>query len=224
MDVIPGRALRIESDGPTLEAFLHMPEGEPPFPGVVICHPHPEMGGDMDNNVVGAVVRAAIGVGVAALRFNFRSVGESEGRYSGGEKEPDDARAALAFMRAQPEIDPGHVGLAGYSFGAVMAFRVAAAGDGLASLLGVSLPTPLGNLATMQVSEPVLMTSGDNDEYSHVDVLAEFKASLAERAELEVVPGADHFWQGYAARLIEITGGFLQRTLRESPRRSGPQP
>jgi hypothetical protein len=213
LDVIPGRALRIESGGPALEAYLHLPAGEPPFPGVVVCHPHPAMGGDMDNNVVGAVVRAAIGAGVAALRFNFRGAGESEGQYTGGEEEPADVRAALAAMHAQPEIYPGRVGLAGYSFGAVMAFRVAAAGDELACLLGVSLPTPLGNLVGMHTSAPVLMTSGDRDQYSDASELTVLKVSLGERAELEVVPGADHFWQGHAARLIEITGGFLQRTL-----------
>lgn len=213
MDVIPGRGLRIESDGPALEALLHLPEGATPFPGIVLCHPHPLYGGDMYNNVTGAIVRAATGVGVAALRFNFRGVGESEGRYAGGDGEQDDVRAALGSLRAQPEVDAERVALGGYSFGAVMAFRVAAAGGQLASLLGVSLPTPLGNLAGMHASAPVLMTSGDRDEYSEIGVLAEFKASLGEQAELVAVPGADHFWWGSADRLIEITGGFLQRTL-----------
>lgn len=215
MDVIPGRALRIGSDGPELEALLHLPDGAPPFAGIVLCHPHPLYGGDMYNNVTGAIVRAAMGVGVAALQFNFRGVGESEGRYAGGEGEQDDVRAALGSLRAQPEVDPERVALGGYSFGAVMAFRVAAAGDQLTSLLGVSLPTPLGNLTGMRASEPILMTSGDRDEYSDVGVLAEFKASLGDQAELQVVPGADHFWWGSADRLIEITGGFLHRTLRQ---------
>jgi alpha/beta superfamily hydrolase len=213
VDVIPGRALRIESDGPALEALLHLPEGEPPFPGVVLCHPHPLYGGDMYNNVTGTIVRAAMGAGVAALRFNFRGVGESEGSYAGGEGEQNDVRAALGSLRAQPELDPELVALGGYSFGAVMAFRIAAAGDQLAALLGVSLPTPLGNLALMRASEPILLTSGDRDEYSDVGVLADFKASLGEQAELVSVPGADHFWWGSADRLIEIVGGFLQRTL-----------
>ena len=213
MDVIPGRPLRIESEGPALEALLHLPEGTPPFPGIVLCHPHPLYGGDMYNNVTGAIVRAAMGAGVAALRFNFRGVGGSEGRYTGGEGEQDDVRAALGSLRAQPQVDSERVSLGGYSFGAVMAFRVAAAGDRLASLLGVSLPTPLGNLAEMRASEPILMTSGDRDEYSDVGVLAGFKASLGEQAELVAVPGADHFWWGSADRLSEIVGGFLQRTL-----------
>jgi alpha/beta superfamily hydrolase len=213
LDVITSRALRIEGDGPALEALLHLPDGAPPFPGIVLCHPHPLYGGDMYNNVTGAIVRAATGVGAAALRFNFRGVGESEGRYAGGEGEQDDVRAALGSLRAQPEVDPERVALGGYSFGAVMAFRVAAAGDQLASLLGVSLPTPLGSLAEMRASEPILLTSGDRDDYSDVGVLAEFKASLGEQAELVAVPGADHFWWGSADRLIEITGGFLRRTL-----------
>ena len=108
--VIEGRALTHRERRAALEALLHLPDGEPPFPGVVICHPHPQFGGDMYNNVVGALVRAALGVGVAALRFNFRGVGESEGAYDDGNGEPDDVRAALDFMRSQPEIDPKRVG------------------------------------------------------------------------------------------------------------------
>ena len=211
--MISSRALLIKSEGPTLEAYLHLPAGDAPFPGIVVCHPHPAMGGDMDNNVVGAVVRAALDAGVAALRFNFRGAGESEGQYSEGEEEPADVRAALATLRKQPEIDPGQVGLAGYSFGAAMAFRTAAAGEGVACLLGVSLPTPLGGLVGMRISAPVLMTTGDRDSYSDVSELTVLKVALGDSAALEVVPGADHFWQGYAKPLIEITAGFLGQAL-----------
>ena len=74
MDVIEGRAVRIESAGPALEALLHLPEGEPPFPGIVVCHPHPQYGGEMHNNVVGALVRASLSSGVA--RSEERRVGK----------------------------------------------------------------------------------------------------------------------------------------------------
>ena len=39
--------MQMEIPGPAgnLEGFLHLPEGDGPFPAVVVCHPHPQMGG-----------------------------------------------------------------------------------------------------------------------------------------------------------------------------------
>ena len=58
----------------------------------------------MHNNVVDALCAAAIEGGIAALRFNFRGTGNSEGRYDNGIGEQDDVRAALAYLRELPEV------------------------------------------------------------------------------------------------------------------------
>jgi len=207
--VIEGRALRIESDGLSLEAQFHLPEGEGPFPGIVICHPHPSYGGDMHNNVVGALVRCGLDNGVAALRFNFRGVGESEGEYEGGEGEMIDARAALDALKQLPEVSAENIVLAGYSFGAAIALRVANGRDDLKGVIAVSTPTVSGPLEEATASGPILLVSGDNDEYSDASALAAFEASLGQDIELHVVPGVDHFWWGSDDRLIEIAGKFL---------------
>ncbi len=80
----------------TLEG-LYAPQKDPAAPrGAVVCHPHPQYGGSMYNNVVEAALAALWGRGFATLRFNFRGVGESEGSYGGGEGEALDAVAAAA--------------------------------------------------------------------------------------------------------------------------------
>ena len=61
----------------SLEALLAVPDT--PSAGVVICHPHPLYGGDMDNPVVVRVQEVCAGLGLATLRFNFRGVGDSGG-------------------------------------------------------------------------------------------------------------------------------------------------
>ena len=99
-------------------------------PGAVICHPHPMYGGSMDNNVVEAIIAAMWRRGYATLRFNFRGVGASEGEYDGGEGEAEDARAAVEFLAAQPDIDRGAIALAGYSFGAAGCFGCCGGGFG----------------------------------------------------------------------------------------------
>jgi alpha/beta superfamily hydrolase len=102
-------------------------EGELTLPGscsrgAVICHPHPQYGGDMDDPVVCAVARALQEAGHATLRFNFRGVGASTGRYGGGAGEGDDLRAAVRFLIERSGAS--RVTLAGYSFGAMIALQV----------------------------------------------------------------------------------------------------
>jgi len=88
---------------------------------VVITHPHPLYGGDMDNPVVESVARAYAEKGMATLRFNFRGVGRSQGRYDEGMGEQEDVTGAVAHVR---ELGAGSVDLAGYSFGAWVNARV----------------------------------------------------------------------------------------------------
>lgn len=209
MGVTGGRAVRIESDGPVLEGMLHLPEGEGPFPAMVVCHPHPQFGGDMHNNVVGALVRALTGAGWAALRFNFRGVGESEGAFDGGRGEQDDARAALGCLRSQVEVDAGRTGLAGYSFGALVSLGVAAGREDLAGLVVVSPPTSAGAWPDLRC--PVLIVTGDRDDYVDAGQLREKAPLLGDRVQVAVVEGVDHFWWGADGRLVEVVQAFLRR-------------
>jgi alpha/beta superfamily hydrolase len=215
--VIAGRALRIESDGPTLEALLHLPESEPPFPGVVICHPHPQMGGDMYNNVVGALLKAANAAGAAALRFNFRGVGESEGAYDNGVGERDDVLAAIDALRAQPEVDAGRVGVVGYSFGAMVALSAASGRDDLGAVVAVSNPTKRGPRVEIKMLAPTLFVTGDRDQYCDGELIKEYRTEIGDDVSVEIVPGVDHFWWGSDDRLIEIVRGFLVKHLISSP-------
>jgi len=167
----------------------------------------------MLNNVVGALVRAANGVGVAALRFNFRGVGGSEGSYDAGKGEQDDARAALGCLRAQAEIDASRTGMAGYSFGATVAINVTSGRDDLACLVAVSAPTARGKKVEVQLRCPAIFVSGDRDEYCDTGLLAEYAPQMGDAVEVAVMEGVDHFWWGSDGRLIEAVQGFLVRTV-----------
>lgn len=206
-----GRAAVIDSGGLALEGLLHLPpECEPPVPGIVVCHPHPQYGGEMHNNVVYALCRAALDRGIAALRFNFRGVGGSAGAFDGGRGEREDALAALAYLSGLPEIDSGRVALAGYSFGAAVALHVT--GPEIRALVAVSAPTVAGPLV-VEAACPVLFISGDRDGYSDPSELQRIVDTLGDRAQLVVLPGVDHFWAGSDDRLMEAAGGFLARHL-----------
>lgn len=204
--------LRIESTGPALEAVLYAPDVESSTV-VVVCHPHPQRGGDMHNNVVTVVVQALNAAGIAALTFNFRGVGRSEGAFDNGAGEKDDVRAALDHARSLSGVR--RVGLAGYSFGAGMAAAVV---DD--SCLAVCLVS--GNAGAMgsgsglsTYAGPSLLIMGDNDRISTPDALRSAASSMACPAEVVIVPGADHFWWGHEPTLYEALRSFFASSLAE---------
>jgi len=90
----------------------------------VICHPHPLYGGSMWNNVVDALEIGFSQTGFTTLKFNFRGVGGSTGRYDGGAGEMRDVAAACLFLKEHTGGDERLV-LAGYSFGAWVCARAA---------------------------------------------------------------------------------------------------
>ena len=109
----------LELKGPAgrLQAELLEPAAAPAFTATV-AHPHPLYGGDMDNHVVTTAADAVAELGGAALRFNFRGTGGSEGRHDAGRGETDDLAACEQELRRRYPRLP-RVGI-GYSFGAVV--------------------------------------------------------------------------------------------------------
>ena len=112
-------AIGFKSKGLSLEGVLASPNDIPgPHPALLVCHPHPLFGGDMESPVVTAICGAAGAEGIASLRFNFRGVGDSEGEFGNGEGEQEDLKSALSVLRRWPGIDGKRIAVAGYSFGA----------------------------------------------------------------------------------------------------------
>ena len=164
-----------------------------PKAGLVICHPHPLYGGDMDNPVVVRVAEIAQGAGVATLRFNFRGVGASGGVHGDGAGEQDDVVAALALLTGL--AGESSIGLAGYSFGAWVAARVATAAPILPALALVAPPLAMYDLAFLEdVPSHTLLLGGSRDQYCPVDRLERLGNRLGSRPE--IVEGAEHFFFG----------------------------
>jgi len=208
-------------DGVNLEARLSLPPAAPG--GVVICHPHPLYGGDMDNPVVVRVAEVCREVGLATLRFNFRGVGDSTGQHGHGRDERHDVAAALTYLSTLlPAGTP--LGLAGYSFGAAMAAQVAGEPSGVPQLSAVALiapplartgDEPFAALAPLAIR--LLLVAGDRDEYCPLAALQALGRQLPS-AELKVIEGANHFFFGKLYPLGQAVGDW-SRAL--EPRQSG---
>ena len=109
---------------------------------VVMCHPHPYLGGNMRNPLMTHLARRLAAAGITAVRFNFRGVGFSGGKRTWARvAERDDACAAVRHAAALPWIDSNRVFLFGYSFGSAVALAALdQLGDECAGFAGCAHP------------------------------------------------------------------------------------
>src|SRR4051812_26060173 len=178
-----------------IECAVDAGEGEGPARGAaLIAHPHPQFGGTLDNKVVQTLARAFVELGYEAWRPNFRGIGESEGAYDGGHGEVED------LLAVYQHLPPGKIALAGFSFGAAMAARLAPRVQAERMVLvGVAVT----NFKVPPVPAGTLVIHGELDETIPLaDVLA-----WARPQELPVVlvPGADHFFH----RKLHVLRGIV---------------
>ncbi|MDA1062456.1 MAG: hypothetical protein O2895_06080 [Chloroflexi bacterium] len=216
------RAITIPSGEANLEGVLLLPDSAidgaagvaAPLPAVVICHPHPQYGGSMDNNVVFGAATGVLEHGIAALLFNFRGVGGSDGVVSDRDEARLDALAALDFAAQLPEVDAERVALAGYSFGAGAA--AAAARASIPALALISLPLTMLERARDVLEAfpgPLLLLSGDRDQGSEEAGLRELAAASLGAADVQMVAGVDHFWGGRERAVADAIGPFFANAL-----------
>jgi len=197
----------------TLEGMIHIPGGQGPFPLVVVCHPHPLYGGSMHNNVVDAVCSSLGEKEIAWLKFNFRGVGKSGGRFDNGIGEKDDARAAISSGAGQARIDPQKIGLCGYSFGSMVAFPVAVEDARVKAVAGIAPFVQPENLLH-QYARPKLFVCGTQDEFINSQALEKTVQKMPDPKELSLHPGVDHFWMGEEGAMGERVAQFFAKYLK----------
>jgi len=175
----------------------------------VITHPHPLYGGTMGNPVVETIQSAYQQHGYATLRFNFRGVGGSQGRFDNGVGEKDDVRAAIAYVES---MQAAAIDLAGYSFGAWVNAGIAVPDcPAIHSMLMVS--PPVGFITFDKIS-PLkclkLVVTGSRDEIAPVDHIRNLLPAWSPDARLEIIDGCDHFYAGHLQTLKAILSRYLK--------------
>ncbi len=212
------RTIKLHFQGPAglIEASLDLPEGIKHHPAsfrprgiALVAHPHPLLGGTMDNKVAQTLARTFAQLGYVTLRPNFRGVGASEGVHDDGKGEAQDLIAVIAWMRDAfnwqgiPELE-GHAwpslvaelpfAMAGFSFGSYVSSYVVKhleeQGAPPERLIMVGSATSKWEVAP--VPKDTIVIHGEVDDVIPLTSVLDW--ARPQELTVQVIPGADHFF------------------------------
>ena len=202
-----GRLRSVMFPGPagSLEGLWKEASADVPRRGTAVFgHPHPLHGGTLHNKVVYRAAQALSRAGYDTLRFNFRGVGLSQGRYDAGPGEVEDFRAALDEAERTGGLP---IVAGGFSFGSAVGLKAAAQDHRVEAFIALGLPlaTESGRLVP-KPEMPALFVVGEKDTFGPP---AEVERFAAGAYPVVVIPGADHFFEGQLEVLAEAIAAFL---------------
>lgn len=200
----------IQFKGPAgrIEGIVSVPPAEKPAGAVaIICHPHPLHGGSFNNKVTHTLARTLCNLGAVAIRFNFRGVGRSAGRYDHGIGETQDLLAVIRAVRA--EYPGREIWLAGFSFGAYIALH-AAQYTQVDRLITIAPPVNLFRLGDMAAPAcPWLLVQGKQDQLVPYQDVLRWATRIYPAPETVYLDDACHYFHGKLAALQTIIAGAV---------------
>ena len=158
-----------EKEGNTLSGTLTIPEGDGPFPAMVLVSGSGQQNRDeelMNHRPFWVIADYCALHGIAVLRYDDRGIGGSTGEVENATSLDfsDDAEAAFDFLRKQKYIDASRVGILGHSEGGIINFMVSARRPEVAFLVSLAGPAVNGVELLKEQQKAILRASGMTEE------------------------------------------------------------
>ncbi|MFX0134256.1 MAG: alpha/beta hydrolase [Candidatus Hodarchaeota archaeon] len=197
-----------------LEAEYFQSKSNPKNPVVLICHPHPQYGGNMYNNVVSGVFNKLIKNDISCLRFNFRGVGRSTGNHSVGTKELSDVHTCIDFLINDKKCE--RIIICGYSYGAAIGCSAINHSNRIIGYISISFPWDFMDSKYRELSQsnkPKLFIQGNQDTIALYERFEEnFNYYLNPKVS-KIIDGADHFYWGYEEQVSNEVVDFYNSII-----------
>ncbi len=169
----------------------------------------------MHNKVVFRAAKAAVREGIPALRFNYRGVGKSEGKFGEGAGEEADVQAALENLCYRFSLP---VVLMGFSFGSGVGLAVGAGDPRVVALIGLGLAPARHDYSFLRQSrKPKLFIQGTQDQFGPREEVESLVATLPPPKTMHWVDGVDHFFTGKLGEVEEVIRSFLRNIPAKAP-------
>lgn len=158
-----------KAEGVTLAGTLTLPEGEGPFPAVILI----SGSGPQDRNeeLLGHKPFLVISDhftrnGIAVLRYDDRGVKESTGNFQAATSADfaTDVEAGFDFLKNHAAIDADHIGLVGHSEGGLIAPMVAAENPEVAFIVLMAGPGVKGEDILLLQQSLLMKANGGSEE------------------------------------------------------------
>lgn len=197
--------------------YQHNPAKNAPI--MLVLHPHPLYGGTMNNKVVYTLYQTFVDCGFSVLRFNFRGVGKSQGRYDEGLGEMMDAATALDWLQQQ-NPDASMCWISGFSFGAWIALQLLMRRPELEGFAAVSPPANLYDFTFLSPCPTSgLIVMGDKDDVVSEEAVSKLAGRLAGQQgasmQYTLINGADHYYRSQLDELSEVVKQYVNVRMEE---------
>jgi len=122
-------------------ATVIIPDGDGPFPAVVMNHGHG--GGRQEGGGFARLAEALADAGIMTIRMDFPGSGDSKEPFTEGylSNMISDSNASLAYMLEHYPADPDKLGILGYSMGGRIALTIGGTGDSPYKAMGLLAPS-----------------------------------------------------------------------------------
>ena len=211
------------------EVIFNGPEGriegryhhanDPNAPVALLLHPHPEYGGTMNNRVVYAMYQAFVKRGFSTLRFNFRGVGRSQGKFDNGQGELSDAATALDWMQGH-NPNASTCWIAGFSFGAWVSMQLMMRRPEISGFISASPPASIYDFSFLAPCPASgLLIQGKADEVVPVGSVDKLVEKLSSQKNIEIdyrtIDKCDHYFSEHLDNLLKHVEDYLDKRLVE---------
>lgn len=183
-----------KAQGFSLGGTLTVPEGQGPFPVVVLVTGSGSQ--NRDEEIFGHKPFKLIADhlsrnGIAVLRYDDRGVASSGGSATGSTTADHaiDARSAVEYLFTRSEIDKSRIGVIGHSEGGMIAFMLASEYDDLSFIISLAGPGVDGKTILLEQSEYISRMSGVDES-----VLEDNKIVMSKVYELMMTNESHQSW------------------------------
>jgi hypothetical protein len=190
-------------------------------PAIIICHPHPGGGGDMNIPIILELAKR-LNKDFTILRFNFRGTGKSQCDFEEGIKGDEDIKGAITFLENNSTIKPKRIFLWGYSYGSGAAFNSTLQDARVAGSVLVGFPTRymqgFSNFEGINNKKaPIHIIVGSEDKISIgiKEAVTQFVTKTYRQIKLTIIPKADHSFNTYWGGIFDYSGDFYNEILRD---------